>query len=102
MNFYGIFSAGSDPKRAYAKIHQEFYKTYPGHILPKEDLRWIFMNAGGWMGSMCIIHASPTEYVLFFGAAIDTTGHSGESVNIQIVCTSINREYFQPLIIARR
>lgn len=51
---------------------------YPGHILPDEDLRWVFVNAGGWMGSMCLLHASLTEYVLLFGTAVDTGGHSGE------------------------
>ena len=29
------------------------------------------------MGSVCILHASLTEYVLFFGSAVDTVGHSG-------------------------
>lgn len=29
------------------------------------------------MGSMCLLHASLTEYVLLFGTAVDTTGHSG-------------------------
>uniref|UniRef100_K7FRJ5 Sigma non-opioid intracellular receptor 1 n=2 Tax=Pelodiscus sinensis TaxID=13735 RepID=K7FRJ5_PELSI len=29
------------------------------------------------MGSMCVLHASLTEYVLLFGSAIDTGGHSG-------------------------
>lgn len=51
---------------------------YPGHILPDEDLQWVFVNAGGWMGSMCLLHASLTEYVLLFGTAVDTGGHSGE------------------------
>lgn len=50
---------------------------YPGHILPDEDLQWIFVNAGGWMGSICVLHASLTEYVLLFGTALDTGGHSG-------------------------
>ncbi|XP_029693606.1 sigma non-opioid intracellular receptor 1 isoform X2 [Takifugu rubripes] len=50
---------------------------YPGHILPDEELQWVFVNAGGWMGSMCLLHASLTEYLLLFGTAVDTGGHSG-------------------------
>ncbi|KAK3104742.1 hypothetical protein FSP39_009070 [Pinctada imbricata] len=68
---------GKDPKLAYQKIHRELQRRYPGHILEESDLQWIFMNAGGWMGSICILHASVTEYILFFGTAIDTSGHSG-------------------------
>lgn len=55
----------------------ELRKKHPGHILPDEDLQWVFVNAGGWMGSMCLLHASLTEYVLLFGTAVDTGGHSG-------------------------
>ena len=59
-------------------MQKELAAKYPGHILPEQDLQWIFVNAGGWMGSMCLVHASLTEYVLFFGSAVDTVGHSGE------------------------
>ena len=62
---------------AYKRIHAELEEKYPGHILPSKDMQWMFMNAGGWMGSMCLLHASLTEYVLFFGVALDTSGHSG-------------------------
>ena len=53
------------------------FPRYPGHILPDEDLQWVFVNAGGWMGSMCLLHGSLSEYVLLFGTALDTAGHSG-------------------------
>ena len=36
---------------AYNQIHAEFERQYEGHILPREESQWIFMNAGGWMGS---------------------------------------------------
>uniref|UniRef100_A0A8D0E4I0 Sigma non-opioid intracellular receptor 1 n=1 Tax=Salvator merianae TaxID=96440 RepID=A0A8D0E4I0_SALMN len=66
-----------DHELAFSKIIVELRKRHPGHILPDEDLQWVFVNAGGWMGSMCLLHASLSEYVLLFGTAIDTGGHSG-------------------------
>ncbi|KAH0627766.1 hypothetical protein JD844_008079 [Phrynosoma platyrhinos] len=69
--------AGLDHEQAFSKIIVELRKRHPGHILPDEDLQWVFVNAGGWMGSMCLLHASFSEYVLLFGTAVDTGGHSG-------------------------
>ncbi|XP_067840451.1 sigma non-opioid intracellular receptor 1 [Heptranchias perlo] len=69
--------SGLNHEQAFTKVVVELRKKYPGHILPDEDLQWIFVNAGGWMGSMCLLHASLTEYVLLFGTAVDTGGHSG-------------------------
>ena len=91
LHFYLYLFSGPDHVKAYKKIHNEFRKQYPGHILPEKDLQWIFVNAGGWMGSMCLLHASLTEYILFFGSAVDTVGHSG-STNSQNLAT--NRIYF--------
>ncbi|XP_065454728.1 sigma non-opioid intracellular receptor 1 isoform X2 [Chrysemys picta bellii] len=73
----GRHHAGLDHEQAFSKIIVELRKKHPGHILPDEDLQWVFVNAGGWMGSMCLLHASLTEYVLLFGTAVDTGGHSG-------------------------
>ena len=66
-------------QEAFDKVHADLMDRYPGHILPPEESRWMFVNAGGWKGAMCMIHASITEYVIFFGTAVDTVGHSGWS-----------------------
>lgn len=70
-------SGGKNLEQSFKKVYDELNKKYPGRFLPYEETQWLFMNAGGWMGSMRILHASLTEYVLFFGSAVDTVGHSG-------------------------
>lgn len=66
---------GNDTTSVVDYIVTHLAKTHPQHINLDEE--WVFNNAGGAMGAMYIIHASITEYLIVFGTAIGTEGHSG-------------------------
>lgn len=50
-------------------------RRYPGRITEKAE--WFFNNAGGAMGMLTILYASWTEYLIFFGTPLGTSGHTG-------------------------
>lgn len=56
-------------------VQNELVNMYPGRINKKR--RWIFNVAGGVMGQLTVLFASPHEYLLFFGSPIGSEGHSG-------------------------
>lgn len=66
---------GGPIESVFEKLHGALLQRYPQHVNPNPP--WMFNNAGGAMGAMCLLHASITEYLIVFGSPIGTEGHTG-------------------------
>ncbi|KAI1138782.1 ERG2 and sigma1 receptor-like protein [Hypoxylon sp. FL0543] len=75
----GIKAGGNDTAKIVEYIVNELHQNHPSHVNPRwnDPNEWVFNNAGGAMGGMYIIHASITEYLIIFGTAVGTEGHTG-------------------------
>ncbi|KAI1821995.1 ERG2/sigma1 receptor-like protein [Xylaria intraflava] len=71
---------GNDTAAIVNQIVSELAKNHPHHLnVHRHDDpdEWMLNNAGGAMGGMYLIHASITEYLIIFGTAVGTEGHTG-------------------------
>ena len=62
-------------EQQFAGVTQTLRSIYGDHISAGQP--WMWSNAGGIMCSICPLHVSPREYVLFCGTAVGSEGHSG-------------------------
>ncbi len=66
---------GKSLEQAFEIINDELAKVYPDYVVKNQ--KWIFNNAGGGMAQLKLMHASISEYVIFWGTCVGTEGHSG-------------------------
>eukprot|EP00297_Palpitomonas_bilix_P013699 CAMPEP_0113882758 /NCGR_PEP_ID=MMETSP0780_2-20120614/9161_1 /TAXON_ID=652834 /ORGANISM="Palpitomonas bilix" /LENGTH=222 /DNA_ID=CAMNT_0000869865 /DNA_START=37 /DNA_END=705 /DNA_ORIENTATION=+ /assembly_acc=CAM_ASM_000599 len=72
----GEFASPGERRQAiFANITAELQLRYGDHI--SQNPEWVFINAGGFIGTFCVLHASLTEYILIFGTPLVSSGHSG-------------------------
>ena len=67
---------GKPADEAMDAITAALVQRYPDHV-DGGPRQWVVNNAGGAMGQLTFLHASITEYLIFFGSPIGTEGHSG-------------------------
>ncbi|OQV22521.1 putative Sigma non-opioid intracellular receptor 1 [Hypsibius exemplaris] len=68
---------GTTIQKSFKTLVRDLKHRYGPHILDADKSSFFFVNAGGWMGQVCPLHVSLTEYVLVFNTVQESRGHSG-------------------------
>ncbi|RCI08123.1 hypothetical protein L249_6294 [Ophiocordyceps polyrhachis-furcata BCC 54312] len=71
----GVATYGNDSRSLVDSVVNDLALRYPDLVSRRGE--WVFNNAGGAMGAMMVLHASITEYLIIFGTAVGTEGHTG-------------------------
>ena len=66
---------GTTLEEKFSYVIDTLSQQYPGRI--NMETKWILNSANGALGTMTILYASLSEYILLFGSPIGTEGHSG-------------------------
>lgn len=76
VNAVGQKAIGLPKEDMFDQIADDLAREYGDHV-DTGPRRWMLSNAGGVMGEVALVHASLSEYILFFVAPVATAGHSG-------------------------
>ncbi|VVT56777.1 uncharacterized protein SAPINGB_P005264 [Magnusiomyces paraingens] len=68
---------GANNTALFTALGHKFSDRYGPYVKDLNYDDWHFSNAGGAMGTFFIFHASFTEYLIVFGSATGTEGHTG-------------------------
>jgi C-8 sterol isomerase len=68
---------GANSSVILGEVYKRLREEYGDYINEYDEHQWVFNNAGNAMGSMYVLHASISEYLIFFGTAVGTEGHTG-------------------------
>ena len=71
----GIAAGAGNASAVIAHVVSALQAKHPVWI--EREPEWMFNNAGGAMGAMLVLHCSLSEYVIIFGTAVGTEGHTG-------------------------
>jgi C-8 sterol isomerase len=68
---------GANSTEVMHQVYNILKQEYGDFIIDWDENEWVFNNAGNAMGTMLVLHASISEYLIFFGTAVGTEGHTG-------------------------
>jgi len=76
----GSQTFGQDHRTSFGAILKELRRNHGGAkspIINDGRLEWIWTRFGGLVGSSMVLHSSLTEFVAFYGTAVETSGLTG-------------------------
>nr|CCC89852.1 putative C-8 sterol isomerase [Trypanosoma congolense IL3000] len=95
VNARNMHGDNASAEATIAQVIDGVLKAYPAYTSGRSQ--WLWNNAGGAMGTMKVLHASFSEYIIIFGTAVGTEGHTGRYQLAEDFFTIIHGEQWAAL-----